>query len=99
MTRRCLHEVALLHRGGTDVTVSGPGPTDLEAIGGNLMDVGRRESVLRTALETTPAALRDAALLDDGLGRLEGTLEELDALDGPLNDDPEDPAAGEPEAG
>jgi NTE family protein len=99
VTRRCLHEVALLHRGGTDVTVIGPGPMDLEAIGGNLMDVGRREAVLRTALETTPAALRDAALLDDGLGRLEGTLEELDALDGPLDEDAEDPAAGEPEAG
>ena len=37
---------------------------------GNLMDVGRRESVLRTALETTPAALRDAALLDDGVRQL-----------------------------
>jgi NTE family protein len=71
VTRRCLHEVALLHRGGTDVTVIGPGRADLEAIGGNLMDVGRRESVLRTALETTPAALRDAAVLDDGLSRLE----------------------------
>lgn len=78
VTRRCLHEVALLHRGGTDVTVIGPGPADLEAIGGNLMDVDRRESVLRTALETTPAALRDAALLDDGLGRLHGTLADLD---------------------
>ena len=81
VTRRCLHEVALLHGQGTDVTVIGPGPADLEAIGGNLMDVGRRESVLRTALETTPAALRDAALLDDGLERLEGTLADLDALD------------------
>jgi NTE family protein len=91
VTRRCLHEVALLHRSGCDVTVIGPGPADLEAIGGNLMDVERRESVLRTALETTPAALRDAALLDDGLGQLEGTLEDLDALD--------DEPSGRPEAG
>lgn len=71
VTRRCLHEVALLHRGGTDVTVIGPGPLDLAAIGGNLMDVGRRESVLRTALETTPVALRDAAVLDDSLASTE----------------------------
>ena len=89
VTRRCLHEVALLHGQGTDVTVIGPGPADLEAIGGNLMDVGRRESVLRTALETTPVALRDAALLDDGLGRLEGTLDDLDALDDEVSDEPE----------
>ncbi|MDP9219524.1 MAG: patatin-like phospholipase family protein, partial [Actinomycetota bacterium] len=89
VTRRCLHEVALLHRGGTDVTVIGPGPQDLQAIGGNLMDVGRRESVLRTSLETTPAALRDAALLDDGLDRLEGTLDDLDALDDEAPDEGE----------
>ena len=102
VTRRCLHEVALLHRGGTDVTVIGPGPRDLEAIGGNLMDVGRRESVLRTALETTPVALRDAAVLDDGLERLEGTLADLDELEDAADDDAEDetdvesdrPAAG-----
>jgi NTE family protein len=82
VTRRCLHEVALIHRAGADVTVIGPGPRDLEAIGGNLMDVGRRESVLRTALETTPVALRDAALLGDGLERLEGTLADLDEAEG-----------------
>jgi NTE family protein len=94
VTRRCLHEVALLHRGGSDVTVIGPGPRDLEAIGGNLMDVGRRESVLRTALETTPAALRDAAVLDDGLGQLEGTLDDLDDLDDDAADEPTEPEAG-----
>jgi len=66
VTRRCLHEVAMLHRGGTGVTVIGPGPRDLEAFGGNLMDVGRRDLVLRTALETTPPALRDAAVLGHG---------------------------------
>jgi NTE family protein len=91
VTRRCLHEVAVLHRSGVDVTVIGPGPQDLEAIGGNLMDVGRRESVLRMSLETTPVALRDAALLDNGLDGLAGTLAELDALD--------DEAPGEGEAG
>ena len=82
VTRRCLHEVALVHDAGADVTVIGPGPRDLEAIGGNLMDVGRREAVLRTALETTPVALRDAALLGDGLERLEGTLDDLDEAEG-----------------
>lgn len=87
VTRRCLHEVALLHRGGTDVTVIGPGPQDLEAFGANLMDVGRREVVLRTALQTTPAALRDAAVLGDGLQRLEGSLDDLDAEDGDEDSD------------
>jgi NTE family protein len=82
VTRRCLHEVALVHRAGADVTVIGPGPRDLEAIGGNLMDIGRREQVLRTALETTPVALRDAALLGDGLEQLHGTLEDLDRAEG-----------------
>ena len=100
VTRRCLHEVALLHGGGTDVTVIGPGPQDLEAIGGNLMDVGRREAVLRTSLETTPAALRDAALLDDGLDLLEGTPrgpgrsrrpDAPDETDGPRLDAMDDP--------
>ncbi len=104
VTRRCLHEVALLHGGGTDVTVIGPGPRDLEAMGANLMDVGRREAVLRTSLETTPTALRDAALLGDGLDLLEGSLEDLDALDDPIDeptdqrldamDDPDQPEAG-----
>ncbi len=65
VTRRCLHEVATVHRDGAEVTVVGPGPRDLESIGGNLMDVGRRELVLRTALETTPVALHDAAVLGE----------------------------------
>ncbi|HEY0481628.1 MAG TPA: hypothetical protein VGD37_29125, partial [Kofleriaceae bacterium] len=65
VTRRCLHEVAMVHRDGAEVTVVGPGPRDLESIGGNLMDVGRRELVLRTALDTTAAALHDAAVLGD----------------------------------
>ena len=90
VTRRCLHEVALLHRGGTDVTVIGPGPRDLEAFGANLMDVGRREVVLRTALETTPPALRDAAVLGAGLDQLEGSLADLDGEDGEDAEDAED---------
>jgi NTE family protein len=84
VTRRCLREVALVHQGGAEVTVLGPGPEDLEAIGANLMDVSRRESVLRTALRTTPEALQDPARLDVGLGHpMAGDDgDELDDLDG-----------------
>ncbi len=63
VTRRCLREVAKVHRGGTDVTVVGPGPEDLEAIGGNLMATERRHLVLRTALRTTRLALADPEAL------------------------------------
>lgn len=56
-TRRCLREVAQVHAAGTELTVLGPGPDDLEVFGNNLMDVGRREVVLRTSLETSMRAL------------------------------------------
>jgi NTE family protein len=59
VTRRCLHEVAKVHASGTEVTVVGPGPEDLEQIGGNLMDVARRRAVLETSLRTSAAALAD----------------------------------------
>jgi NTE family protein len=59
VTRRCLHEVDKLHASGTDVTVVGPGPEDLQAMGANLMAVDRRRTVLDTAMHTTLAALRD----------------------------------------
>ncbi len=59
VTRRCLHEVAKVHGSGTEVTVVGPGPEDLEQIGGNLMDVVRRRTVLETSLRTSAAALAD----------------------------------------
>jgi NTE family protein len=59
VTRRCLREVAKVHAGGTDVTVIGPGPEDLEAIGANLMAVERRRLVLETALATSARALGD----------------------------------------
>ncbi|WP_426562231.1 patatin-like phospholipase family protein [Angustibacter sp. McL0619] len=64
VTRRCLREVAKVHAGGTDVTVLGPGPEDLTAIGGNLMDVGRRREVLETSLRTSAIALHDPEPLD-----------------------------------
>jgi NTE family protein len=68
VTRRALREVAKVHVTGTDVTVLGPGPEDLEAMGFNLMDVNRRRRVLDTSLQTTRLALSDPeeleALLD-----------------------------------
>lgn len=59
VARRCIREVAKVHAGGTEVTVLGPGPRDLEAIGSNLMDVQRRRHVLETSLQTSIAALED----------------------------------------
>ena len=65
VTRRCLGEVAELESKGTQVTVLGPGPDDLEAMGGNAMDGRRRLRVLETSLITTKAALERG-----GSGRL-----------------------------
>jgi NTE family protein len=67
VSRRVLAEAEALRRSGTAVTVLGPGPEDLEAIGANLMDPRRRRAVLTTGLRTSVTALRrdggsDAAL-------------------------------------
>jgi NTE family protein len=59
VTRRCLREVEKLHRLGTEVTVLGPGPEDLAAMGSNLMAAQRRREVLETSLRTSVAALVD----------------------------------------
>ena len=64
VTRRALREVAKVHAEGTDVTVLGPGPEDLEAIGANLMDVSRRRLVLDTAIRTTAVELEDPEQLE-----------------------------------
>ncbi|MFL6139076.1 MAG: patatin-like phospholipase family protein [Frankiaceae bacterium] len=56
-TRRLLREADVVRRSGTAVTLLGPGPEDLEVIGGNLMDPRRRAAVLETSLRTTAAAL------------------------------------------
>jgi len=53
VTRRCLREVSRVHGAGSEVTVIGPGPADLEAMGANLMDGERRRLVLQTSLETS----------------------------------------------
>jgi NTE family protein len=58
LTRRVLGEAEALRRSGTAVTLLGPGPEDLAAIGANLMDPRRRPAVLTTALRTSAAALR-----------------------------------------
>jgi len=65
VTHRCLGEVAELEAKGTQVTVLGPGPDDLEAMGGNAMDGRRRLRVLETSLITSKAALERG-----GSGRL-----------------------------
>jgi NTE family protein len=50
-------EVRKVEATGTAVTVITPGPADLQAMGGNLMDGRRRRKVLETARQTVPAAL------------------------------------------
>jgi NTE family protein len=57
VTRRCLSEADRLEMGGTAVTILGPGPDDLEAIGGNVMEAQRRLSVLETSVRTTRETL------------------------------------------
>jgi NTE family protein len=59
VTATALRELAVVHSKGTDVTIIGPGHEDLEAIGGNLMDVGRRPRVMETSLRTSLVALAD----------------------------------------
>lgn len=59
VTKRCMNEVAKVRAAGTKVTVIGPGAEDLEAIGGNLMDVDRRMRVLETSLRTSAELLTD----------------------------------------
>lgn len=63
VTRRCLNEADRLELGGTTVTILGPGPDDLEAIGGNVMEAGRRLRVLETSVRTT----RETLARGDGL--------------------------------
>lgn len=65
-TKRLFREAAKLRAAGTRVTMLGPGPEDLQAIGVNLMDARRRVRVFETALRTTAAALRGSDLLTSG---------------------------------
>lgn len=59
VTKRCLSEVEKVRKGGTDVTVLGPGAEDLSIIGGNLMDFEKRVAVLETSIRTSREALVD----------------------------------------
>jgi len=56
VTRRVLADAEALRASGTAVTLLGPGPEDLQAIGANLMDPRRRQVVLATALRTSADA-------------------------------------------
>jgi NTE family protein len=65
VTLRVLRELHRVHADGAEVTVLGPGEEDLDAIGGNLMDVGRRPLVIETSLRTSAIALHDPAPLPE----------------------------------
>jgi NTE family protein len=60
MTFALRREAARLRSGGVTVTVLTPGPEDLDAIGANLMDPGRRHDVFETSLRTSARSLADA---------------------------------------
>lgn len=66
VTRRLRREAEAVRLSGTDVTMVGPGPADLRAIGANLMDPRRRRQVLETSLMTSVVSLRNSRLADTG---------------------------------
>lgn len=65
ITKRCLTEAAKVHRSGAEVTILGPGPEDLHAMGANLMDGSRRPLVVETSLRTSREALREPGHYSD----------------------------------
>lgn len=60
VTRWLDAEVRAVRATGTRVTVLTPGPSDLAAMGGNLMNPRRRAAVLEQALEISPARVAEA---------------------------------------
>jgi NTE family protein len=66
VTRRLEREVRAVRATGTRVTVLTPGPADLAAMGGNLMNPRRRAAVVQTALETSRAAVTAARHAGEG---------------------------------
>ena len=56
MTAATEREIDLLRSEGVQVTLVTPGPDDLHAMGGNLMDPSRRQSVFETSLRTSAAS-------------------------------------------
>ena len=59
VTKRCLREMDKVRESGASVTMIGPGPEDLEKMGGNIMDLPRRLEVMSTSIRTSVQALRD----------------------------------------
>ncbi len=57
VTKRLVGEVKKVAATGTKVTLLGPGRSDLEVIGANMMDPRRRTRVLATSLRTSREAL------------------------------------------
>jgi NTE family protein len=55
VTKAAVAEVVEVERTGARVYLVGPGPQDLEAMGGNLMDATRLDDVLETSLRTSAA--------------------------------------------
>jgi NTE family protein len=53
VTKAAMAEAAAVERTGARVYLVGPGPQDLEAMGGNLMDATRLDDVLETSLRTS----------------------------------------------
>lgn len=62
VTKAAIAEVAEVEKTGARVYLVGPGPEDLEAMGGNLMDATRLDNVLEVSLRTSAAVWDD--LLD-----------------------------------
>jgi NTE family protein len=60
LTRWLDAEVSAVRATGTTVHVLTPGPADLAAMGGNLMNPRRRTRVLETSLETSGTAIAEA---------------------------------------
>ena len=53
VTKAAIAEAAAVEKTGARVYLVGPGPDDLEAMGGNLMDATRLDNVLETSLRTS----------------------------------------------
>ena len=66
LTRWLDAEVRAVRDTGTRVVVLTPGPADLQAMGGNMMNPRRRAEVLRTAVASAPAALDRATAAGPG---------------------------------
>jgi NTE family protein len=56
VTRKLLREAAKVRAAGTRVRIVVPGPHDLEAMGGNMMDARRREQVFEASVRTSADA-------------------------------------------